>query len=63
MDKVNLKGKCFELYIPEDNQVFNNSTEDLRGLCSPGFRSLQRSARLILTGSIGESYQTNIKGE
>lgn len=61
--RVDEKWQEIELYIPEDNQVFNNSTEDLRGLCSPGFRSLQRSARLILTGSIGESYQTNIKGE
>lgn len=52
-----------EWFIPTQYEHFNHSTDDLRGLCSPSFRTLQRGPRLTLHGPASEKHLTSIRGE
>jgi len=50
-------------YFPEKYEHFNVSTEDMSGICSPSFRTLQRGIRILLSGTLKRKHTFYIKGE
>lgn len=51
-----------ELYEPDTYQHFHRAGDDLRGLCSPSFRTLRKTYKLTLHGKTNVVHWTRIKG-
>ena len=55
--------KEVNLFIPKKYEHFHSSPEELHGLCSPSFRTLQRGPRIELLGDLNLKHSVYIQGE
>ena len=55
--------KEINLFTPQKYEHFHSAPEDLNGLCSPSFRTLQRGPRLVLSGPLNTILSIHIQGE
>jgi hypothetical protein len=55
--------KEINLFTPKKYEHFHSAPEDLNGLCSPSFRTLQRGPRLVLSGPLNTKLSIHIQGE